>query len=419
MRVLILGNGAREHALTWKFSKSKRISALFVAPGNAGTGEIATNLPDIRPTSAEEVIRACRTHRVDLVFVGPEDPLASGIVDALQREKIPVIGPPAKSAQLEASKAFAKSFMVRNRVPTAEHWIFTSYTDLEGFLTSTSKRVILKKSGLAAGKGVVESGDLKELLQFARHTLREDQLVVEEYLEGFETSIFVVCDGTSYRILPPCMDYKKAYDGNKGPNTGGMGSICPVPSVTTSLMNRIQTEVVNPTMDGLGKEGLLYQGILYLGLMITREGPKVLEYNVRFGDPETQVLLPLLENDMGNLAEAIVTGGLPELPGKYPEKTATGVVIAAPGYPGTYPKGLTVNLNLPEGNGSTLIFHAATQRDSKGSLQTNGGRCFTVVGIGKDIFEASAKAYEAVPKVQFEGAWYRKDIGKLLPQPLD
>lgn len=418
MRVLILGNGAREHALTWKFSKSKRISALFVAPGNAGTGEIATNLPDVRPAVAEEVIQACRTHRVDLVFVGPEDPLAAGIVDALQKEKIPAIGPSAHSAQLEASKAFAKSFMVRNGVPTAEHWTFTSYQEAETFLTSTSKRVVLKKSGLAAGKGVVESGDLKELLQFARLTLQEDRLVVEEFLEGSEASIFVVCDGSSYRILPSCMDYKKALDGNKGPNTGGMGSICPVPSITNSLLSRIQTEVVKPTMEGLEKEGLLYKGVLYLGLMITREGPKVLEYNVRFGDPETQVLLPLLANDMGNLAEAITTGSLTQLPLSLPEKTAVGVVIAAPGYPGTYPKGLPVEISIPMENGSVLIFHAATHRDSKGSVLTGGGRCFTVVGIGKDIFEASAKAYEAVPQVRFQGAWYRKDIGKLIPHLL-
>lgn len=418
MRVLILGNGAREHALTWKFSKSKRISALFVAPGNAGTGEIATNLPDVRPAVAEEVIQACRTHRVDLVFVGPEDPLAAGIVDALQKEKIPAIGPSAHSAQLEASKAFAKSFMVRNGVPTAEHWTFTSYQEAETFLTSTSKRVVLKKSGLAAGKGVVESGDLKELLQFARLTLQEDRLVVEEFLEGFEASIFVVCDGSSYRILPSCMDYKKALDGNKGPNTGGMGSICPVPSITNSLLSRIQTEVVKPTMEGLEKEGLLYKGVLYLGLMITREGPMVLEYNVRFGDPETQVLLPLLANDMGNLAEAITTGSLTHLPLSLPEKTAVGVVIAAPGYPGTYPKGLPVEISIPMENGSVLIFHAATHRDSKGSVLTGGGRCFTVVGIGKDIFEASAKAYEAVPQVRFQGAWYRKDIGKLIPHLL-
>ena len=417
MRVLILGNGAREHALTWKFSKSRRISALFVAPGNAGTGEIATNLPDVRPTVAEEVIKACRTHRVDLVFVGPEDPLASGIVDALQKEKIPAIGPSAKSAQLESSKAFAKSFMVRNGIPTAEYRTFTSYQELETFLTSTAKRVVLKKSGLAAGKGVLESEDLPELLRFARTTLQEDQLVVEEFLEGFEASIFVICDGSSYRILPPCMDYKKALDGNKGPNTGGMGSICPVPSITSSLLSRIQTEVVKPTMEGLETEGLLYKGVLYFGLMITREGPKVLEYNVRFGDPETQVLLPLLVNDMGNLAEAIITGSLSQLPSSPPEKTAVGVVIAAPGYPGTYPRGLPVELPVPEGNGSTLIFHAATQRDSKGGVLTGGGRCFTVVGIGKDIFEASAKAYEMVPQVRFEGAWYRKDIGKLLPEP--
>ncbi|MCX7788269.1 MAG: phosphoribosylamine--glycine ligase [Spirochaetes bacterium] len=418
MRVLILGNGAREHALTWKFSKSKRISALFVAPGNAGTGEIATNLPDVRPTSAEEVIQACRTYRVDLVFIGPEDPLASGIVDALQKEKIPVIGPPAKSAQLEASKAFAKSFMVRNRIPTAEHRTFTSYPELERFLLSTPKRVVLKKSGLAAGKGVLESADQKELLQFARRTLQEDQLVVEEFLDGFETSIFVLCDGSSYQILPPCMDYKKAYDGNQGPNTGGMGSICPVPSVTTSLMNRIQTEVIKPTIEGLDKEGLTYKGVLYLGLMITNEGPKVLEYNVRFGDPETQVLLPLLSIDMGNLAEAIVTGSLHQLPFNSAEKTAVGVVIAAPGYPGTYPKGLPVELDIPKGSDGTLIFHAATQRDPKGNLQTNGGRCFTVVGIGKDIFEASVRAYDVVPRVRFDGAWYRKDIGKLLPHPI-
>ncbi|GAB4372728.1 MAG: phosphoribosylamine--glycine ligase [Spirochaetales bacterium] len=415
MRVLILGNGAREHALAWKFSRSRRISALFVAPGNAGTAEIATNLPEVRPTVSEDVVQACRSHRVDLVFVGPEAPLASGIVNALQQERIPVIGPPAESARLESSKAFAKSFMARNGIPTADHRTFTSYPDLEQYLASTKKRVVLKKSGLAAGKGVVESGDRDELLRFARQTLQEDELVVEEFLEGFETSIFVLCDGLSYRILPPCMDYKKAHEGNTGPNTGGMGSICPVPSITESMMDRIQSEVVNPTMGGLEREGLLYRGVLYFGLMITSEGPKVLEYNVRFGDPETQVLLPLLQNDMANLAEAVVTGSLSQLPLQQPDRTAVGVVIATPGYPGTYPKGLAVELNAPEEDRSTFIFHAATWRDSEGCLRTNSGRCFTVVGTGADLFEASERAYEAVPRVQFEGAWYRKDIGQIFP----
>ncbi len=415
MRVFILGNGAREHALTWAFSRSRCISALFVAPGNAGTAEIAVNLPDVQPTKAQEVIQTCRKHKIDLVFVGPEGPLSVGIVDALQKENIPVIGPPLKSAQLESSKAFSKSFMVKHGIPTAEHQTFTSFSAIEKYLTANRKKIVLKKSGLAAGKGVLESQDRGEQLSFARKVLKDDSLVVEEYLEGFETSIFALSDGSTFLVLPPCMDYKKALDGNQGPNTGGMGSICPVPQLTASMMETIHTEVVTPTFKGLQKEGLLYQGILYFGLMITREGPKVLEYNVRLGDPETQVLLPLIQNDMGNLAEAITTGALDKFPLSYSGKSTVGVVIAAKGYPETYQKGWEVKIDPSESGSDSLIFHAATFRDSAGTLRTNGGRCFTVVGIGKDIFEASARAYAAVPSVRFNGAWYRKDIGKLLP----
>ena len=408
MRVLVLGNGAREHALTHKFAQSRRISALYVAPGNAGTDEIATNLQDVNPTDTTAVVRACRDNRVNMVFIGGEEPSAAGVANALEQEGIACIGPGLQSTRLESSKAFAKEFMERNSIPTASARTFTSYTDFEKHIRKCRKRVVLKKSGLAAGKGVLESTDTDEMLEFGRTVLESDSLVVEEHLAGYEVSVFALTDGVSYTLLPSCADYKKAHEGSTGPNTGGMGAVCPVPWLEADAWNRICSEVVEPTFSALRAEELSYIGVLYFGIMVTEDGPKVLEFNVRFGDPEAQVLLPLVKCDFGSLCEAMVQRKLAEFPIEISGKSAVGVVIAAAGYPGSYKTGVAVE-QLPARDG-VFVFQAATARKS-GKVVTGGGRCFTVVGMGREHLDALNAAYAAVPEVKFRGAWCRKDIG--------
>jgi len=411
VKVLVLGSGGREHAVTWKFSQSKRISGLYIAPGNGGTAELGINLP-LNPEDGDAVVAACREHNIDLVFVGPEAPLAAGIVDRLKAEKIAAIGPHQEAAQLEASKAFSKDFMVRNNIPTAESRTFTEQKPFVDYMNSISHRVVLKKSGLAAGKGVLESTDQEELISFGTKVLENDSLVVEEFLEGFEVSFFVLTDGKNYRVLPPCADYKKAYDQDQGLNTGGMGAICPVPWVTHELYEQIEKEIIQTTIDGLNKENLNYVGVVYIGVMVTDRGPKVLEYNVRFGDPETQPLMALIESDFGNIADAMVKGNLDTYTPRINENaTSLGVVIAAEGYPGDYNKNILVD-PIPETGNGTMIFHASTRRNDQGQIFTGGGRCFTSVGVGHDILAAYSKAYKGVEKVVFDGAWSRSDIGK-------
>lgn len=410
MKVLILGNGAREHAIAWKLAASRRASGLTIAPGNAGTSALGTNLPDLSITDPDAVAAACHSHAIDLVFVGGEEPLSAGVVDCLSEARIPAIGPTMRSAQLESSKAFSKEFMQRNGIPTAAAHTFTDAPAFEEHLHNAKGKQVVKKSGLAAGKGVLESNEPEELIAFGRKILETDSVVVEEHLSGYEVSIFALSDGTDYLILPSAADYKKAGDGNTGPNTGGMGALSPVPWLEATTLERIRTEVVAPTFRALKEEGLSYRGVLYFGLMITHEGPRVLEYNVRFGDPETQVVLPLIQTDFGALCHAMVTGGLRDFPLHITDKTALGVVVASEGYPGEYRRDVPVS-SLPEpASNHHLLFHAAT-KGSGGNVRTGGGRCFTAVGLGKDLIEARTRAYAAVEEIRFEGAWYRSDIG--------
>jgi phosphoribosylamine---glycine ligase len=412
LKVLIVGSGAREHTLAWKFSRSKRISGLFIAPGNAGTEELGDNLPDVDPSDPESITAAAIAHGVTHVVIGPEVPLAAGAVNALSEAGIKAIGPDSSSARLESSKQFSKAFMRRNKVPTAESVEITSISVLQKELAARKGKVVLKKSGLAAGKGVLESDDPSELKSFAERVLEDDSLILEEFLTGFEISVFALLDGNSYRLLPPCADFKKAGAGDSGPNTGGMGSICPVPTITGSIMAEIERLAVVPTMEGLKNEGLMYTGVLYFGLMMTEEGPKVLEYNVRFGDPEAQVLLPLIENDFGNLIDAMCTGSLQDFPLRISEHSCLGVVIASEGYPGEYPTGVPVT-SLPASlDREAVVFHAATLKNGNGFVTTGGGRCFTAVGFGSSLLSARARAYAAASEVKFQGAWYRPDIGK-------
>ncbi|MBN2443703.1 MAG: phosphoribosylamine--glycine ligase [Spirochaetales bacterium] len=411
MKILILGSGARESALAWMYSKSKIISGLYTAPGNAGTHEIGANI-DIDPMDFESVIRCCKEKHINYVFVGPEAPLVEGIVDILKEEKITAIGPSKKAAQLEGSKTFSKDFMVAHHIPTAASEEFSDYESFKSYVESRQGMLVIKKNGLAAGKGVLESDNTSRLLEFGENILKEDSLLVEEFLTGYEISIFALCDGNNFIILPPCSDFKKALDGDTGLNTGGMGSICPNPWVNAELKEQIKREIIEPTFTGLKKDGLIYKGILYFGLMITQNGPKNLEFNVRFGDPETQVLLPMIKTDFGNITTAIVNGTLDTIPITESSQSAVGVVVASKGYPGQYKKGVKVQ-PIPElPSKDVLIFHASTTIDEEGEVFTGGGRCFSVVGLGKDTIEAASRAYKHIDVINFEGAWYRKDIGK-------
>jgi len=420
MRVLILGSGGREHALAWKLAASRLVSGVLVGPGNAGTGQVGRNLPGVDPMDIDSVLTACRAESVDCVFVGPEAPLAAGIVDGLVAQGITAIGPGKSAARLESSKAFSKAFLTRNSLPTAEAAGFSDAAPFEAYLRARKGRhLVVKKSGLAAGKGVLESSSLEDMIGFGRAILAEDSLLVEEFLEGWEVSIFALSDGRSHIVLPPCTDFKKAHDGDTGPNTGGMGSICPVPWVDTALMKRITTEVVEPTYAALAREGMDYTGVLYFGLMITAQGPRVLEFNVRFGDPETQVLLPVLGLDFGELVQAMAGGTLAALgapasasPKGDARAAALGIVVASRGYPESSEKGVPVDPIPDIPPEEALVFHASTSRGTDGLARTGGGRCFTVVGRGSDLCAASENAYRAVEKVRFDGGWFRRDIGR-------
>lgn len=412
MRVLVLGSGAREHTITWKFSQSNRISGLYAAPGNAGTAELCDNIENLDPTDVSGIIDAVKKNKIDLVFVGPEMPLAKGVVDALSSAGIATLGPHKEAAQLESSKSFSKAFMARHGIPTATAEEFDDYSAFERHVEKQKGNLVVKKSGLAAGKGVLESSDVKETIAFGREILENDTVLVEEFLNGWEVSIFALSDGRDYMLLPACADFKKAGDHDSGANTGGMGAICPVPPLTHDLQKIIEETIIKPTFEGMKKEGLMYTGVLYFGLMITPTGPKALEYNVRFGDPETQVLLPLIRSDFVNLCEAMLEGSIAQFPLQVLPDYALGVVVAAPGYPSSYKKKILVT-DLPETvNRKLYVFHASTKKNDDGHTVTDGGRCFTVVGLGPTILSANKRAYESLPSVQFDGAWYRSDIGQ-------
>jgi len=410
MKALVVGSGAREHALAMQYYGSRRNSGLFCLPGNAGTAEYAINLPG-DPRDAATVRAACVEFGIDLVMIGPEGPLALGVADALRAAGIAVFGPGAASARLESSKSFARSFQERHGIPCARTERFSGKPDFERWLAGSEGKVVLKKSGLAAGKGVLESDDPGELLAFGRSVLGDDELLAEEFLTGWELSVFCVSDGERHITMPACADHKKAFAVDLGPNTGGMGAICPVPLADRAAMDAISREIVEPTYRGLAAEGLDYRGVLFFGVMMTAAGPKLLEYNVRFGDPETQSLMPLMETDIIDLTEAAASGSLEGFRLSFRDKATVGFVVAAPGYPGDHPLGIPVR-SLPACGEGSRLYHASTTRDADGTLRTGGGRCFTAVALGADYFEAYAAARELAQGVDFEGAWFRPDIGR-------
>ncbi len=414
LRVLIIGSGGREHGLAWKLAQSPRVEQIFVAPGNAGTAVLAQNLP-IAADDIDRLALWAREKRINLTVVGPELPLALGIVDSFRLARLPIFGPTQAAAQLEASKAFAKRFMQEVGIPTAVSATFTEYDKAAAFLPDGPS--VIKASGLAAGKGVIVCDNRAQAEAALRQMMVErefgaagDEVVIEERLTGPEVSLLAFCDGKTAVALPPARDHKRAYDGDQGPNTGGMGVYAPPPDVDAALVDEIMRTVIQPAVDGMARRGTPYVGVLYAGLMLTPTGPKVLEFNCRFGDPETQAILPLLDGDLAEIMLACIEGRLtPEMVRVRPGACAT-VVMAAPGYPGAYAKGLSIS-GLDAVPPDVLVFHAGT-KNHNGQIVSDGGRVLCVSGRGDDLATAVARAYAGVAALHFAGAHYRKDIGR-------
>jgi len=417
MRVLVVGGGGREHALVWKLSRSALVKELFAAPGNAGIASLATCL-DMKADDITALAKFAVNERLDLVVVGPEVPLCMGIADLLHEAGVPVFGPSSKAAMIEGSKVFSKKFMKKYGIPTARYESFDDFAAAVGYAKSLDSDMWIKASGLAAGKGAVYASDPGEAERILRRMMIEDdfgdagrQVVVEENMKGEEASIFALCDGETYRLLVPSQDHKRIYDGDEGPNTGGMGAYAPAPVVTDEIMAKVEREILRPTMEGMAKEGAPYVGCLYAGLMIDGGNPRVVEFNCRFGDPETQAVLPLLDGDLGEIMAAAVNGDLGKVSFETSDGFALCVVIASGGYPGAYEKGRVVHgLDEARSVEGTEVFHAGTKRVGD-DIVTSGGRVLGVTGWGADFHEARDRAYRAVECIRFEDAYYRRDIG--------
>ena len=420
MRVLVIGGGGREHALAWKLAQSKDAEQVFVAPGNAGTAREAgmRNVP-IAAAEIEALLEFVKSESIDLTVVGPEDPLAAGLVDRFEVEGCRVLGPCKEAARLESSKGFSKDFMARHGIPTARYERFTDFDQARRYLSGQTAPIVVKADGLAAGKGVVVAASIAEaeqaasaMLQEARFKQAGQAIVIEEYLEGQEASFICLVDGTDVVSLATSQDHKARDEGNRGPNTGGMGAYSPTPLITPDLHRRVLEEVIQPTVRGLASEGTRYRGFLYAGLMLDSGGnPKVLEYNCRFGDPETQPIMLRLDSDLLDLCFAATEGRLNETTPKWDPRPTLGVVLAIRDYPGNYPKGIPIaGLGEAEEEADVKVFHAGTTTDN-GQAVTNGGRVLCVCAKGDTLALAKEKAYRAVEKIQFEGKFCRSDIG--------
>ena len=421
MRVLLLGSGGREHALAWKISQSSILDQLFIAPGNAGTRQFGKNIP-LSPIDFIAVKSFVIENNIDMVVVGPEEPLVLGIYDFFIADpdlyKIPVIGPSKYGAQLEGSKDFAKAFMNRHSIPTAKYATFTIENLEEGltFLKNMKSPYVLKADGLAAGKGVLiihdldeAQAELKSMLQHEKFGEASKKVVIEQFLDGIELSVFIVTDGHSFKLLPEAKDYKRIGEGDTGPNTGGMGAISPVPFADAAFMDKVHNRIIVPTVKGLKSEGIVYKGFVFFGLICVKGDPYVIEYNCRMGDPETEVVIPRLKSDILDLFEGIASNTLSERDIQFIDKSAATVMMVAGGYPDVYEKGKQIyGLNSVV---DSLVFHAGTIADGP-SVLTSGGRVLAVTSYGKNIEVAIEKAYEAVSKISFEGAYYRKDLGQ-------
>jgi phosphoribosylamine--glycine ligase len=414
MNVLIIGSGGREHAITWKVAQSPKADKVFVLPGNPGTAQIAENVEGISVDNHVAIIEFCKTNQIDLVIVGPEAPLANGIVDSLTNAGIRCFGPNKNAAEIEASKVFAKDFMARHKIPTARYAVFSDFEEAVDYLYKVDYPIVIKASGLAAGKGVI----LPETDEEAKSTLEDilvkktfgeagAEVVIEERMSGQEVSLMAFSDGTTVVPMIGAQDHKRLLDGDEGPNTGGMGAYAPTPIFTVELLREAIEKVFQPAVDGLRNEGRTFVGVLYAGLMLMKDCIRVLEFNCRFGDPETQVVLPLLETDLVEIAEACVDGCLNEVSIQWKNGAAVCVVLASRGYPENPEKGQVVSFGeLP---GDLICFHAGTQQ-SDNNVITSGGRVFGLTAWAGDIERAVEKAYSNIDKVSFDGMQYRKDI---------
>ena len=420
MTILLLGSGGREHAFAWKMIQSPLCDTLFVAPGNAGTAAIANNI-NINPTDFPTIKDFVLKEKVEMVVVGPEDPLVKGIYDFFLNDAdlkdIPVIGPSTVGAQLEGSKEFAKEFLFRHNIPTAGYDSFTAETVEQGcqFLETLQPPYVLKADGLAAGKGVLIIQDLAEAKEELRNMLVHQKfgsasakVVIEEFLDGIELSCFVLTDGKSYKILPTAKDYKRIGEGDTGLNTGGMGAVSPVPYVDAVLMDKIETRIVKPTIDGFQKDGIPYKGFVFIGLINVKGEPIVIEYNVRMGDPETEVVIPRLKTDLVELFLAVANEKLDQIALEVDERSATTIMVVSGGYPEEFEKGKVISglENITD----SIVFHAGTKLENNQVL-SNGGRVLTVTSYGDNFEEAIKKSYQNIAKLQFDKMYFRRDIG--------
>lgn len=412
---MVIGGGAREHALAWRIGRSPRVSELYVAPGNAGTATIARNL-NLRATDIQALAKAVQDIGIDLTVVGPEAPLASGIVDHFEHLGMPIFGPTRAATQIESSKVFAKKLMQKYGIPCPDGATFSSYSEAKEYLESQPAPIVVKADGLAAGKGVTVAGSKEEALKALLDTMEAkifgsagDSVVIEECLTGKEVSLLAFTDGKTVVPMVPACDYKRVFDDDQGPNTGGMGSYSPPGFFDAKLTKQVTETILEPAVRAMAEEGMLYKGVLYAGLLVTPDGAKVLEFNARFGDPETQVILPRLNTDLVDILLAVVDNRLSETAVEWSNDACVGIVMASGGYPGSYGTGFAIQ-GLEKLDKEILVFHAGTKQGENSQMHTDGGRVLTITATGKTMAEARAKAYQNLPRIRFDSCHYRKDI---------
>ncbi len=415
MKILVLGSGAKDHAITWKFSKSKRLTGLYIAPGNAGTACLGINLTEVDPSDPQAVLDACLKYDIDYVFAGTEAPLASGVVDQLLAEGIQAFGATKTAVKLEGDRSFARNFTKRHNIPIPEHYVASTIEELSSYIIQyPHRRFVLKKNGLSPSRIMIDSADPELLMTFGKQLLENDEVHIEEHLKGMPITLTILTDENGYLLLPVSSDYTKADEHDTSAATGGMGSICPVPVLNDNTRKQIIDTIVSPTLLGLQQEGLSYKGVLIFSLILTESGPKLVDYHVRFNDPATQAMLPLIQSDFIDILDAMGQQHIADYHLKISNKTAVAVVVASRGYPGKPEIGKEIfapayvfsNMVIDQ----SIVFSGAVTRQ-QGKLITDGGRCFSVVGLGANILEANEAAYSNISEIKFDGAWYRKDIG--------